>query len=59
MRQSNPPRIDRRAMLAAHKPLDLLTFLTVTTRRKPAKWRRSPQFGRNAPEVCCKTRRCE
>jgi hypothetical protein len=39
MRQSNPSRIDRRAMLVAHKLLDLLTFLTVTTRQKPAKWR--------------------
>jgi hypothetical protein len=53
----NPSRSDRRSMQVALKPFDLLDFLTATKRQKPAKWHRSPQFGRNAPEVCRKTRR--
>jgi hypothetical protein len=53
----NPARIDRRSMPVALKPFDLLNFLTAAKRQKPAKRRRSPQFGRNAPEVCRKTRR--
>jgi hypothetical protein len=53
----NPSRPDRRTMLAALKPFGLLCFSTATKRQKPVKRRRSPQFGRNAPEVCRKTRR--
>jgi hypothetical protein len=57
MRRSNPSRADRRSMPVGLKPFDLLNFSTATTRQKPAQRRRSPQFGRNAPEVCRKTRR--
>jgi hypothetical protein len=56
MRQLNPSRTDRRPMPVALKPFDLLYFLTATKRQKSAKRRRSPQFGRNTPEVCRKTR---
>jgi hypothetical protein len=57
VRRLNPPRADHRAMPVALKPFDLLDFSTATKRQNPAKRRRSPQFGRNAPEVCRKTRR--
>jgi hypothetical protein len=57
MRRLNPSRTDRRSMQVALKSLDLLDFSTTTTPQKPAKQLRSPQFGRDAPEVCRMTRR--
>jgi hypothetical protein len=56
MQRLNPTRADRRSTLVALKPFDRLDFLTATKRQKPAKRQRSPRFGRNAPEVCRKTR---
>jgi hypothetical protein len=57
MRRLNPSRIGRRATPVALKPFALLVFLTYNEAPKSAKRRRSPQFGRNAAEVCRKTRR--
>jgi hypothetical protein len=37
MRRLNLSRADRRPMLVALKPFDLLNFLTATKRQKPAK----------------------
>jgi hypothetical protein len=54
MRGLNPSRTDRRSIAVALKPFALLDFSTAPKRQKPAKRRRSPQFGRNAPEFAAR-----